>query len=231
MKIIAHRGASYFEPENTLRAYKRAIEMGADFIEVDVRMSKDKELIIMHDADISRTTNGKGYVKDLTLEELKRFDAGLGEHIPTLEEVIKFVNNRVGIVVEIKEPGTENDIMKKIEKYNLENVILTSFYHKSIKNVKKSPPNVDLGIIFVGEPVNVRELAENANANVIFPSYRYMSVDLVKNAKKHGLTVYPWAIDDPEVFKKFEDMGVDGIVTNSLKNQRFLEPSKTCFRG
>lgn len=216
MKIIAHRGASYFEPENTLRAYKRAIEMGADFVEVDVRMSKDKELIIIHDADVSRTTNGKGLVKDLTWNKIKELDAGKGEKIPTLDEVIELVKNKVGLVVEIKEPGTENNIMEKIDENKLENVILTSFYHKSIKNVEKSSPNVNLGIIFVGEPVNVGKMAEDANANIIFPSYRYMTEELVKNAKKHGLTVYPWAIDDLEVFKKFENMDVDGIITNKL---------------
>lgn len=88
MKIIAHRGASYFEPENTLRAYKRAMEMNADFVEVDVRMSKDKELIIMHDADVGRTTNGKGLVKDLTLNKIKELDAGKGQEVPTLDEVM-----------------------------------------------------------------------------------------------------------------------------------------------
>lgn len=122
----------------------------------------------------------------------------------------------MGLVVEIKEPGTENNIMEKIDENKLENVILTSFYHKSIKNVEKSSPNVNLGIIFVGEPVNVGKMAEDANANIIFPSYRYMTEELVKNAKKHGLTVYPWAIDDLEVFKKFENMDVDGIITNKL---------------
>ena len=216
MKIIAHRGASYFEPENTLRAFKRAIEMGADFVELDVRLTNDNELVVIHDPDVSRTTNGNGLVRDLTLEELKKFDAGYGEKISTLEEVIKLVKNKTGLVVEIKEPGTENMIIEKIEENNPENAILTSFFHKSVKNVRKSSSGIDAGIIFVGEPVNVGKLADEANANVIFPSYRYMGEELVKNAKKHNLTVYPWAIDDPVVFKKFENMGVDGIITNKL---------------
>lgn len=226
MKIIAHRGASFFEPENTLRAYRKAIEMGADFIEVDVRLSKDKELVIMHDADVGRTTNGKGLVKDCNLEELKKLDAGyhrkneifagLGEQVPTLEEVIELVKNKIGLVVEIKEPGTESSIIKKIEDSDLENTILTSFFHKSVKNVRKSSLDIDAGIIFVGDPVNIHKLAADSGANVIFPSYRYMSEELVKNAKNHGLTVYPWTIDDPQTFKRFADMGVDGIVTNKL---------------
>ena len=216
MKIIAHRGASYFEPENTLRAYKRAMEMGADFVEVDVRMSKDKELVIMHDPDISRTTNGKGLIKNLTLDKLKGFDAGKGERIPTLEEVIQLVKNKIGLVIEIKEPGTENIIIKKIEEHNLKNTIITSFFHKSIKNIFKPNLKPKLGIIFTCEPVNVGKLAADANASIIFPSYRYMTEELVKKAKKHGLTVFPWAIDDEKDFNKFALMDIDGIVSNKL---------------
>ncbi|WP_414468624.1 glycerophosphodiester phosphodiesterase [Methanobacterium sp. ACI-7] len=216
MEIIAHRGASYFEPENTLRAYKKAIEMGADFVETDVRITKDKELVIMHDADILRTTNGKGLVKNFTLEELKKFDAGLGERIPTLEEVIKLVKNKINLIVEIKEPGTEGSIIKKIEEFDLENTILTSFYHKTVKNVRSSSLDINAGIIFVGEPLNVGRLASDVNANVIFPSYKYMTQELVKNAKKYALTIYPWAIDEEEIFNKFAKMGIDGIVTNKL---------------
>lgn len=220
MKIIAHRGASFYEPENTIRAIKRAIEMKADFVEVDVRRSKDKELVIMHDAEISRTTNGNGLVKHKTLKELKKFDAGQGEEIPTLDEVVMFVKNRVGLVIEIKEAGTEKEIVKNIAENNLNDVILTSFYHETIKNVSKLNSDLDTGIIFVGQPVNVHKLAFDANASIIFPSYRYMNEEMVKKAKEHGITVYPWAIDDFSIFEKFAKMGVDGVVTNKLLNQR-----------
>lgn len=235
MQIIAHRGASFHEPENTLRSIKRAIEMNADYVEVDVRRCKDGELVIMHDVDIDRTTNGSGFVKDKTLKELKKFDAGYqnlqfwnrkneifagyGEEIPTLEEVIDFVKNKVGLIIEIKEPGTEDKIIEKIKQSNTKNVILTSFYHETIKNVSKLDPILDTGIIFVGQPVNVHKLAFDAKATIIFPSYRYMNEKMIKQAKKHGITVYPWVIDDPEIFNKFAEMGVDGIVTNKLMEQ------------
>lgn len=220
MQIIAHRGASFFEPENTLRAIKRAIEMNADFVEIDVRMSKDKELVVMHDADINRTTNGSGLVKDLKLSELKTLDAGLGDVIPTLDEVITCVKNKIGLVIEIKEPGTEIKVLEKIAENKLENTILTSFYHKSIKNAKELNPSINAGIIFACQPVNVNQMAFNANANIIFPSYRYMNIEMVKKAKEHGILVYPWTIDDPLIFEKFAKMGVDGIVTNKLIEKR-----------
>lgn len=85
--VIAHRGASAYEPENTLRSVEKALELGADMVEVDVRASRDRHIVVMHDPVVDRTTNGKGYVKDMTLKELKKLDAGLGEKIPTLHEV------------------------------------------------------------------------------------------------------------------------------------------------
>jgi len=216
MQVIAHRGASFLEPENTIRAVERAVKMGADFVEVDVRVSKDNKLVVMHDPDINRTTDGKGLVKDYTVQELKNFDAGDGETVPTLDEIITCVKDRIGLVIEIKEPGTEVKILEKIDENNLENVILTSFYHKSIKNARKTDPSVDAGIIFTCQPVDVNQMVSNAGANIIFPSYRYMNEDMVKQAQNKGISVYPWTIDDPEIFEKFVEMGVDGIVTNKL---------------
>ncbi len=216
MQVIAHRGASFLEPENTIKAVERAVKMGADFVEVDVRVSKDKQLVVMHDPSINRTTDGKGLVKDYTLQELKNFDAGDGETIPTLDEVMACVKDRIGLVIEIKEPGTEVKILEKIDENNLENVILTSFYHKSIKNARKINPSVDAGIIFTGQPVDVNQMVSSAGANVIFPGYKYLDEDLIKQAHGNGISVYPWTVDDEGMFEKLVEMGVDGIVTNKL---------------
>jgi glycerophosphoryl diester phosphodiesterase len=204
------------EPENTLRAIERAIKMGADFVEVDVRMSKDNKLVIMHDPDVNRTTDGRGLVKDYRLQELKKLDAGRGERIPTLDEVISCVKDRVGLVIEIKEPETEGKVIEKINENELKNTILTSFYHKSIKNARKINSSIDAGIIFACQPVDVKQMASNASANIIFPSYKYINEDMVKQAQNNGISVYPWTIDDPETFEKFVKMDVDCIVTNKL---------------
>lgn len=199
MHVIAHRGASFLEPENTIKAIKMAVKMGADFVEVDVRKSKDNKLVIMHDEDIDRTTDGKGLVKDYMVSELKKFGAGKGERIPTLDEVIECVKDRVGLVIEIKEPGTEGKILEKINENELENVILTSFYHKSIKNARKMDPSVDAGIIFTCQPVDVNQMASNASANIIFPSYRYMNEDMVKKPIEMGY----WFILGPLTIQRY----------------------------
>ena len=216
MQVIAHRGASFFEPENTLRAIERAVKMGADFVEVDVRKSKDNRLVIMHDPDVNRTTDGNGFVKDYTIQELKKLDAGNGETIPTLDEVITCVKDRVWLVIEIKEPGTEGKILEKVNENELENTILTSFYHKSVKNAVKMNPSINAGIIFACQPVDVMQMVSNARANIIFPSYKYLDEDMIKQAHRNGISVYPWTIDNPEIFERFVEMGVDGIVTNKL---------------
>src|SRR4051794_23137839 len=103
---VAHRGASAYEPENTLRAFEKAIELGADMSEIDLHLSKDGELIVMHDYSVDQTTNGHGAIKEMTLEEIKRLDAGQGEQVPTLQEVIDLVRGRNGLYIELKAEGT-----------------------------------------------------------------------------------------------------------------------------
>ena len=107
--LISHRGASHYEPENTLRSFRRALDMGAGVIEFDVRKSLDGRLVVIHDRTVDRTTDGKGAVSGKTLSELRSLDAGCGERIPTLEEVFENFAGRCGLVIELKEKGTEEE--------------------------------------------------------------------------------------------------------------------------
>lgn len=220
MHIIAHRGASFLEPENTLRSIRRAIDLHADMVEVDVRVSKDGELVVIHDERVDRTTNGTGYVKDLKLRELKKLDAGLGEEIPTLNEVLKLFKDKIGenvkLIVEIKIPKIEEEVLKIIHDVALKRVLLTSFYHPTIKNVKNLNPDMETGIIFACQPINAWELALNAGSDVIFPRSEFVDKAMVENAHKHMISVYPWTIDERDRAKALIKMGVDGIVTNKL---------------
>ena len=117
MLIIAHRGASGYEPENTLRSFRKAIGLKSDAIELDVQLTKDNKLVVIHDETVNRTTNGKGKVKDLTLRELRKLDAGKGEKVPTLEEVFNLVKRKVKIHVELKGNNIAkpvNDLIKNL---------------------------------------------------------------------------------------------------------------------
>lgn len=213
--IIAHRGASAYEPENTLRSVKKALELGADFVEIDVRASRDGHLMVMHDAMVDRTTNGKGYVKDMTLEELKKLNAGLGERIPTLQEVAELIRGKAQLVVEIKVPEIEKKVLQVIKENELDRkVLITSFYHPILKRVKELDPNIRTGVIVASRPIKPARLALDANSNALFPKYIYVDLQMVEEAHRHDLAVYPWTIDALNEIKPLIKMGVDGIVTN-----------------
>jgi glycerophosphoryl diester phosphodiesterase len=142
--VIAHRGASGYAPENTVSAFKKAIMMKADMIEFDVHLTKDGKVVLMHDKTVDRTTDGKGKVKEMTLKELKKLDAGLwfdkkfkGEKIPTLEKVLKKFKGKILFNIEIKSEGTEEEIVRLIKKYKLEkDVMVSSFNHQFLKKIK-----------------------------------------------------------------------------------------------
>lgn len=219
MEFIAHRGASYFEPENTLKAVKRALEMGADRVEVDVRLSKDKELVVIHDPTVDRTTDGTGQVEDMTLQELKKLNAGKGERISTLQEIIEAIKD-AKLVIEMKIPGIEKKVLETIHENRLENVMITSFYHGSLRKVKMLDDNIRTGVIFSCQPLKPERLALDASADAIFPKHKFVDQNMIKRVHKHDILVYPWTIDKPKTAKKLIRLGVDGIVTNKLLGAR-----------
>ncbi len=146
--IVAHRGLSSLYPENTLISFKKAVELGVDMIELDVHCTKDRELVVIHDSSINRTTDGKGKVNQLTLRELRKYSAGRWfseefeeERIPTLQEVFELVDKKTKLQIEIKQPGIEKSLIDLVEEYEiLNNVLCGSFNLKSIIEVRKLNP-------------------------------------------------------------------------------------------
>ena len=130
MLKIAHRGASGYEPENTLRSFRKAIELNSDAIELDVQLTKDHKLVVIHDETVNRTTNGKWKVSELTLKELKKLDAGKGEKIPTLEEVIKVCRNKCKLNIEIKELNSVKKVIEIVVKERFVKQTIISSNHK-----------------------------------------------------------------------------------------------------
>jgi glycerophosphoryl diester phosphodiesterase len=211
---IAHRGASAYEPENTLRSFKRAIEMRADMIEFDVRLSRDGHLVIIHDERVDRTTNGKGLVREKTLSELRRLDAGEGEKIPTFEEVIDLARGRTGFVIELKESGTEGGVITLVRENGLIwDVFVVSFYQDLVKRVKDLEPEIKTGLILYSstDPIG---LAKGCLADAVAPFHSFVTEDLVKKAHNSGLIIITWTVDIREEAEMLRDMGLDGIVTN-----------------
>ncbi len=138
MLRVGHRGAKAYAPENTLASFSKAIEIGVDAVELDVRKTRDGELVVMHDADIKRTTNGKGLVSELTLAQIKAFSSG-GETVPTLGEALDFLGGKVKVVIELKEQGCEEQVLAEVRKRDIQkDVVITSFLEEALKKSENS---------------------------------------------------------------------------------------------
>ena len=215
MFVTGHRGAGFLEPENTIRSINKALELGVDQIEIDVHLTKDDRVVVIHDTSVDRTTDGHGYVSDFSLDEIKDLDAGEGERIPILEEVIKLTKGRAILQIELKGLDVEEETVKIVEKYDaLYGVVLTSFRHKAVKNVKKINPIIETGILFVCQPVDVVQLANSAHADAIHPNINYVDKEMINQARLHDLKVRVWNADDEKTLSKMISLGVDAIGTN-----------------
>jgi|ETNmetMinimDraft_2_1059921.scaffolds.fasta_scaffold41234_2 glycerophosphoryl diester phosphodiesterase len=213
--IIGHRGASFYEPENTIRSINKAIELGAKAVEIDVHLSKDKELVVIHDDSINRTTKGKGHIKDLTFKQLRKFDAGKGQKIPSLQEVIDLFADKITLVIELKALGTARPIARILKKNKAEKkAYIISFWHELVKEAKALNKNINTGVLFAGCPVNAGRLAKDANAGVLFLHHKTINKKLVQNAHKEKLKVFVWNIDKKKDIKPIAKLGVDGIGSN-----------------
>lgn len=212
--VVAHRGASAYEPENTISAIKKAIELKTDGVEVDVQQTKDKELVVIHDATVDRTTNGKGYVKDMTVEQLKSFSTAKGEKIPTLQEVIDIVRDRIYLEIEIKQQGIEEDVIEKIKGNGINNVCITSLFPEVIKRVKKLDSRIKTGIGIGIKPPNIIEILKKSKADKVSLNYLFVDKELVNQIKSIKKEVGVWVVNDPIDVRKMIRLNVDQITTD-----------------
>ena len=211
---IAHRGASAYEPENTLRSFERAIELNTDMIEFDVRYSLDRHLVVVHDSKVDRTTDGTGLVSLKTLSELKELDAGKGEQIPTVDEVLELGIGRTKFVIELKDNGVEAEVVDIVNKYDLlEDVFIVSFKPKRLKMIKHLEPKLRTGLILFAS-LNPIGLAKNCGADVVAPFRWFISKGFVDRARNNGLYTFTWTVDETSKAHNLRQIGVNGIVTN-----------------
>lgn len=215
--VVGHRGASGYALENSLGSFKKAIKMGADEVEFDIRRTKDGKAIVMHDAKLNRTTNGRGAISKLTLKEIRRFRMKNGEKIPILEEALRLLKNKVGCTIEVKDYGLENEVVRLIKKLDVrDQVMVGSFKTAVIKKVKKLMPEVRTQLI-TDRVFSVRHFikkALNLGVSVIALNYKKASKKLVDAAHKNNLAVYVWTADDQQTAIKMRRLGVDGMEGN-----------------
>lgn len=227
--VIAHRGAAGEAPENTLAAFKLALEQGCDAIELDIHMSADGQLVVCHDDDIRRTTTGEGLIGEMIVSELKRFDAGLkfhekyaGEKIPLLEEVFDLVPEHMMINIEIKNipmyyPKIDQKLLDlMIRRNRMHNVIISSFDHRILRKIKERNPDVKVGLLYHARLAHHRIYAESVGIPVysIHPNFETLDREDVQDATRHGLTVYPFTVNREEDMRTLVDWGISGIITD-----------------
>lgn len=213
MLRVGHRGAKAYAPENTLASFSKAIEIGVDAVELDVRKTRDGELVVMHDADIKRTTNGKGLVSELTLAQIKAFSSG-GETVPTLGEALDFLGGKVKVVIELKEQGCEEQVLAEVRKRDIQkDVVITSFLEKALKKIRELDATVQTGLIYAKHS-NPLKAALELKANYLLPLYRFTHTANVQKAHQNGLKVVVWTINTPEEVVEYAKKGVDGIASD-----------------
>ncbi|MCJ7443436.1 MAG: glycerophosphodiester phosphodiesterase [Methanotrichaceae archaeon] len=207
--VIGHRGARGLAPENTLKSIRAAAFCKADYVEVDVRLSDDGVLVLMHDETMERTTGRSGKVEDLSLDEIRTMNVE-GQEIPTLRQAIDLTKKlRLGIVVEMKEEGIEELVVDELEG---QEALVTSFYHASLREIK-SLSELRTGIIIASLPIRPVELAKWAEADFIFP--RRTNPNLFKEAHRQGIAVCPWIVNEKEEAIWLLRLGADGLVTDN----------------
>jgi len=214
MLKIGHRGARAYEPENTLRSFRKAMELGVDAVELDVRRTKDGKVVVIHDAKVDKTTNGKGSVSELTLNEIKQLVTEKGEKVPTLEEALDFLDRKVKILMELKETGFEKEVLRQIRERGLENnVVIVSFLEDALSKVREMDEEVETGLIYVRHK-NPIKAALDLRASHLLPLYRFTHTANVKKAHENGLKVIVWTINNPEEVPQYIKKGVDGIASD-----------------
>ena len=224
MIIIGHRGANNVAPENTIKSFQKAIELGADYIEFDNRLSKDNEIVVMHDGNTLRTTGHDGKIREMTLKELKSLDCGEGEKIPTLHEVIETTKGKIGLQIEVCAAGMAEQLVSIIMENDLiESSIISSFQYKELLNIQKLEPNLKLAFLWlevIVSPEMIKKFTQKAirkNFYAVHPFYKYIDDEYITFVHKNNLKINVWTVNIKAAMKKLIKMGVDGLITDNIQ--------------
>ncbi len=219
MQIIAHRGASGHEPENTLRAIRSALHAGVDGIEIDIHQV-DGKLVVIHDRWLHRTTSGKGQISNHNFAQLRKLDAGKGEIIPTLDEVFEVVAGKCFINLELK--GVQNLALffeqltyaQQICQFEPQQLLVSSYNHRLLQVIKQQQPQYPIGALTACYPLDYALFAQRLKAFSVHLNVDFISKHFVKDAHDRGLKVFVYTVDEVEDIDAMKALGVDGIFSN-----------------
>ncbi|TMG66981.1 MAG: glycerophosphodiester phosphodiesterase [Chloroflexi bacterium] len=218
-----HRGNPAENPENTMRSFRSAIAIGCDLIECDVHLSADGRLVVIHDHTLDRTTNGSGLVRDHSAAELRKLDAGDGEKIPLLQEVVELALGKVGLVIEIKQvpplyPGLEEKLLNMLRQLGaVAECAVVSFNHMAIHELRKMEPSLQLGILEGARPMHPGKMLREAGADVYSPHWGATDPEVVKEVHSAGGAVGVWPVDDDTAVQWCKYCKPDSVFSNRPK--------------
>jgi glycerophosphoryl diester phosphodiesterase len=236
MLRIAHRGASGTRPELTMGAFERALDIGVDMIELDVQLTRDRKLVVLHDRDLGRTVAGRGAVRDRSLAELQQLDAGSwfapeysGARVPSLAQVLDLVRGRAALNVEIKSPAADWDetadaLLESLAAADLATTIVSSFAMGALRAVRERSAAARIGVLWHEPDIhNAFGHADRLAAEALHPLHRLVTARLVERARGAGLAVYTWTVNDVARMRALADLGVDGIISDFPERFASLE--------
>ncbi len=231
--IIAHRGDSAHRPENTLASFARALEVGATVVELDVQLTADREIVVLHDPTVDRTTNGRGEVGTMRLPELRALSAGYaarfgatwaGERIPTLAEALTFLKDRARVLIEIKGESVSDEAEEGIEGLTVElvrrfemahDVALISFEHRTVQRLRTLAPEITRGHLFGRtSPDEVLRAAADADCRLVMPHKGQLNEGMAAAVHAAGLNLATWVVDAPDELKRISRLGLYGVASN-----------------
>ncbi len=207
-----------YAPENTIKSIALAMDLGADWVEVDVYYV-DNHLVVIHDERLERTTNGKGYLKTKSFSYLRSLDAGEGERIPALEEVIDLIWGRAGINIELKGPETARPVVELLhgritKEWAWENFLISSFDHQLLREARNLDNSARIGILLDGVSEDYPLVAHQLNACSVNQHISYTDDTFVRDAHSRGLKVFVYTVNNPADIKRMKAIGVDGVFTD-----------------
>ena len=215
VQVIGHRGVAGLEPENTMRSFRRAIALGVDYVECDVRFTADRRFVLLHDDTLDRTTNGSGRVAEMAFDDVREFDAGQGERVPTLEELLDLIAGGSRAHIELKGEGTAEPVLRLVESRGLlGDVVLTSGDTARLAALRALSPDVAIEHIYGDPPPDAIERALSVRAQRVSAHHKHATAAYVAAAHAAGLQVIAWPPNTVPEMQAAIDLGVDFICTD-----------------
>ncbi len=210
--IVAHRGGKGESFENSISSFERAIRLKVDSIEVDLRKTKDGEIVILHDESLDRTTHAKGNLSDYSSHEIKNIKLKNGEALPFLSDLLSMAKNKILLHLEVKEAGFEEKLIQLITQYQMQDqVFIISFYVDVLTQCYRLNPNIKTGFLFLTFP---RFARTPKSCSLVLPESKLIDEENLKKFKENGRQVHTWVVNDQEEGKRLTSLGVNGLITD-----------------